>query len=435
MAGIIMNGVYNHFLTTYAPKESKQADTHKRDDLRNIYKSIVKSNQKNPLYLLDSDDHAEADAIGLKEHARSLQRTLSTLSDIGHEKPLGSRAAFSSNDDIVDATYIGEGQDEAPSFSVRVEQMAQAQVNTGKMMPSGIVRLAPGGYAFNIRMSDQTYELQYSVKPGDSNRDVQERLARLINKAGIGLHASIEEGADGRTALSLASKTTGLPPDRHSQFEITEESDSGAKGTVPYFGLNQVSQEASDARFKINGATHTSSSNHFTVSRTYELTLKRTSAPDEEAVIGVKTQQESMIDHVHSLVDSYNGFLDDVGGIDSQAFRTGKIVAETVRVAKDSLLNEDVVSAGISLGDDGYLHLDEDKLHAAAEIPDEELDARMKPVRDFAKSLYSMSMNVSLDPMQYITRPVVAYKNHERTAPPNPYITSEYSGMLFNNYC
>ncbi|MBR0163482.1 MAG: flagellar filament capping protein FliD [Lachnospiraceae bacterium] len=435
MAGVIMNGVYNHYLTTYAPKEAKQTDTHKRDDLRNIYKSIVKSNQKNPLYLLDSDDHAEADAIDLKEHARALQRTLSTLSDIGQEKPLGSRAAFSSNDDIVDATYIGEGDDEPPTFAVRVEQLAQNQVNTGKMMPNGVVRLAPGGYAFNIRMNEQTYELQYSVKPGDSNRDVQERLARLINKASIGLSADIEEGPGGATALRLASKTTGLSPDRHSQFEITEETDSGAKGTVPYFGLSQVTQEASDARFKINGATHTSSSNHFTVSRTYELNLKRVSAIDEESVIGVKTQQESMIDHVHALVDSYNGFLDDVGGINSQAFRTGKIVAETVRVARDSLIGEEVSSVGISLGDDGRLHVDEDKLHAAAEIEDDQLDEKMKPVRDFAKSLYSMSMNVSLDPMQYITRPVVAYKNHEHAAPPNPYITSEYSGMLFNNYC
>ena len=335
----------------------------------------------------------------------------------------------------MDATYIGEGDDEPPTFAVRVEQLAQNQVNTGKMMPNGVVRLAPGGYAFNIRMNEQTYELQYSVKPGDSNRDVQERLARLINKASIGLSADIEEGPGGATALRLASKTTGLSPDRHSQFEITEETDSGAKGTVPYFGLSQVTQEASDARFKINGATHTSSSNHFTVSRTYELNLKRVSAIDEESVIGVKTQQESMIDHVHALVDSYNGFLDDVGGINSQAFRTGKIVAETVRVARDSLIGEEVSSVGISLGDDGRLHVDEDKLHAAAEIEDDQLDEKMKPVRDFAKSLYSMSMNVSLDPMQYITRPVVAYKNHEHAAPPNPYITSEYSGMLFNNYC
>ena len=113
MAGIILNGAYNHYLTTYASKEVTQSSANKKDDLRNIYKSIVKSNQNNPLYLMNQDDHAEESAIDLKEHARLLQRTLSTLSDIGQEKPLGSRAAFSSNSDIVDATYIGEGDEEA----------------------------------------------------------------------------------------------------------------------------------------------------------------------------------------------------------------------------------------------------------------------------------------------------------------------------------
>ena len=44
MANLLLSGVYNHFLTTYASKEVSQSDTHKREELRNIYKSIVKIN-------------------------------------------------------------------------------------------------------------------------------------------------------------------------------------------------------------------------------------------------------------------------------------------------------------------------------------------------------------------------------------------------------
>ena len=434
MAGILLSGAYNHYLTTYKSKETTQSSANKKDELRNIYKSIVKSNQKNPLVLMDQKDNAEESAIDLKEHARLLQRTLSTLSDIGQEKPLGSRSAFSSNSDIVDATFIGESGDEPPSFSVKVEQLAQNQVNTGKMMPSGVVRLAPGDYAFNIRMGDQIYELQYAVKGGESNRDVQERLGRLINKAGIGLQAEVEANDKGQSALKLSSRSTGLPDGKKFQFEITEESESGAKGTVSYFGLDQVSQNASDARFKINGTTHASSSNHFTVSRMYELQLNRVSAENEEAVIGVKNEQESLVDHVHELVGGYNDFLDKINSIDTQSFRAGKITAETVRVAQKNLGDAES-PIGLSVGEDGKLQIDEDALKAAADVPDDTLDERLKPVRDFAKSLYSMAMGVSLDPMKYISRPVVAYKNHVAPAPPNPYITSEYSGMLFNNYC
>ena len=41
---------------------------------------------------------------------------------------------------------------------------------------------------------------------------------------------------------------------------------------------------------------------------------------------------------------------------------------------------------------------------------------------------------IVLDPMHYIERPVVAYKNPGHGFS-NPYITSEYSGMMFNGYC
>ncbi|MBR5969838.1 MAG: hypothetical protein IK016_05755 [Lachnospiraceae bacterium] len=434
MAGILLSGVYNHYLTTYKSREATQSDTHKKDDLRNIYRSIVKSSQKNPVYLMNRDDHAETDAIDLKEQARALQHQLSSLGEIGREKALSSRSAYSSNPDYVEAEYIGDGDEEPPSFTVRVEHLATNQKNKGKALPDSIVRLAPGNYAFNIRMGEQAYELQYAVKPGDSNRDVQDRLTRLINKAGIGLDAKVETDEKGAGALTLTSRKTGLPPGKSEQFSITEESESGAKGTVEYFGLDRIEQNASDAQFKINGTTHTSGSNHFTVSRTYELNLKQVSGEYGEALIGVKNKQDSLIEHVHDLVGGYNEFLTNVQGIGSGHFMTGKILNETIHAAKNAL-SGDELPAGISIDEDGKLAVDEEKLHAAAEIPDDKLAEQMKPVRALAQSLYSMAKSVSLDPMQYITRPVVAYKNPEKAAPPNPYITSEYSGMLFNNYC
>lgn len=434
MAGILLSSVYNHYLTTYRPKEATQSETHKKDDLRNIYRSIVKSSQKNPVYLMNRDDHAETDAIDLKEQARALQHQLASLGEIGREKAMSSRSAYSSNPDIVEAEYIGDSDEEPPSFSVTVEHLATNQKNKGKGLPDSIVRLAPGNYAFNIRMGEQAYELQYAIKPGDSNKDVQDRLARLINKAGIGLDASVEKDERGNGALTLTSRKTGLPPGKFEQFSITEESESGAKGTVNYFGLNQIEQNASDAHFKINGTLHTSGSNHFTVSRTYELNLKRVSGEYGEALIGVKNKQDSLIEHVHDLVGGYNDFLDSVKGIGSGHFMTGKILNETVRAARTAL-DGDELPAGIMIDDEGHLSVDEEKLHEAAEIPDDKLAEQMKPVRELAQSLYSMAKGVSLDPMSYITRPIVAYKNPEKAAPPNPYITSEYSGMLFNNYC
>ena len=49
------NQIYNHFLTAYAPREVTRADTHKKDELRNVYRNIVKLSKESPLYLLSRE--------------------------------------------------------------------------------------------------------------------------------------------------------------------------------------------------------------------------------------------------------------------------------------------------------------------------------------------------------------------------------------------
>ena len=51
MAGVSLNGVYNHFIQDYVSKDVTQADAHRKDELRDVYKSIAKINKQSPLYL------------------------------------------------------------------------------------------------------------------------------------------------------------------------------------------------------------------------------------------------------------------------------------------------------------------------------------------------------------------------------------------------
>ena len=434
MAGIMMTGVYNHYLTTYASKETSQSDTHKKDDLKNVYKSIVKLNKSAPLVLLGQNDHAEASAIDLKEHARALKHTLSSLNEIRSEGKHSLKSAFSSSEDVAVANYIGD-DDEAPSFSLRVDSLASNQVNTGNFLPEGGRALKEGNYAFNVRMGENNYEFQYAVSAEDTNIDVQERLGRLFNKASIGLYAEILTNENNENALVIGSRTTGLPTGKEHQFYISEESDSALKGTVSMLGLDNVTQKASDAKFLINGAEKISTSNRFTLGNFYELTLNRVSGPEEEVIIGLKNEKDSMVDHMHKLVDGYNKFLDSIGDITSESFRSSKIYHETVRVAKDSLGGANEAETALKITDDGHIEINEDALEKLAASPAEELDGHMGPVRNFSKALYEKADAIALNPMQYVSRPVVAYKDPERRDFTTPYITSEYSGMMFNNYC
>lgn len=53
----------------------------------------------------------------------------------------------------------------------------------------------------------------------------------------------------------------------------------------------------------------------------------------------------------------------------------------------------------------------------------------------FFHAFQNRMYTLSLDPMEYIDKIMITYPNPFRPAFTNPYITSIYSGMLFNGYC
>lgn len=58
----------------------------------------------------------------------------------------------------------------------------------------------------------------------------------------------------------------------------------------------------------------------------------------------------------------------------------------------------------------------------------------LTPTTEFAQSVLNKANQVSLNPMEYVEKTIVAYKNPGKSYS-SPYITSAYSGMMFNGYC
>ena len=429
---IALNAVYDHILTNYASKDvsNKQTETHKKSELRGIYNSIVKINKDSPLFLLKDDAEDEAGAVELKEEARALRSTIYGLSNID-EDILDQKSAYSSDEDAVTASLVknAEQEEEFPTFELNVKSLAASQVNTGRFLPSGAVQLEPGQYSFNVRVGEQKYEFQYTINANDFNREVQDRLSRLIDKAGVGLRANVVSDERGYSALEITAMDTGTAAGRDYRFKITEDEISTNSGTLSYFGLDQVSTKADNAVFEINGKERVSASNHFMVGGTYELTLHGVTAsgPIE---IGMRNDTDSLIDHVKQLAKGYNDFLSSIAENDSTNLKRAKIESETRNIAEQHLGK--LAEEGIHINESGRVEVDEERL---AEISGtEEGIERFLPINDFAKALIEKSREISLDPMKYVERPVVNYKNpgHGFVA---PYVTSEYSGMLFSGYC
>lgn len=432
MSNAIMNQVYNYALSTSYPKSSSRYDTHKKSELRTIYNNIVKVNKDSPIYLLKNPKESQAFAIGIKENSRFLHNTLASLGNMDRDKLLDKKIAFSSNEDMVNARYIGPQSAEGanPTFSLEVLSLAGSQTNLGKFLPDTESKLPADVYSFDIAVNDLNYEFQFSIKEGQTNKSIQERIAKLIQNADIGLNASVITTDNKEFALQIESEDTGLPEGKSAIFRISDTHTSKQSGTVDYFGLDFVSKEPTNARFKLNGEERTASSNTFTVGKVYEVELKGLpSAEGMAATIGLKTDVDAFTDNVNQLVESYNTFVTKSEEFAQNHPASSKLTREIHSLA--SSYAQSLSSLGLKTTESGTLDVNEGLLRLIA--GEDDAKEAFTPLRDFAASLVEKTEQISLNPMDYVDKTIVAYKKPGNNFN-SPYVSSAYSGMLFNAY-
>ncbi len=428
-----LNTVYNHYLTSYPSMRPSQYDTHKKSELRNVYNSIVKLNKESPLFLVDDTKETHEFALGLKENARQLRNSIASLGGLEGSDILNKKTAYSSDGEIVTAAFIGndEKSSDIPSFDISVTNLAAKQINTGTSLPADRnIGLPPDAYSFDLNVGDLNYEFQFNIHEGETNRDVQDRLARLFNNAGIGLTAEVIDN-DGSSSLQLISNATGISPDKEDIFHISDDKTSKTSGAVTYLGIDTVSQKAANARFTLNGTEQTALSNHFTVEKMFELTLNGVSNPDGEPTrIGLKTDTESIQENINSLINSYNSFLAASAAYPQEYSGSSRLLGEMKGIA--GYFYKDMAALGLQMNEDGQIRLeDSSKLSEAFLNSGAE---GLSGVKDFTNAILRKTDQISLNPMDYVNKKIVAYKNPGRNFA-NPYITSAYSGMMFNSYC
>lgn len=431
--GAVLNTVYNNYLTTYTPKSITRYDTHKKSELRSVYNSIVKLNKESPWYLPTTNKDTQHYAVDIKENARLLRNTLAGLGGLEEQDLFNQKSAYSTDENIVSATFVGTQAPEgtSPEFTMEVQALATSQENMGLFLDNTAVTLKPDTYSFDVAINDMNYEFQFSISENETNRDVQERLVRLINNSGIGIRASLMETDASRTALRLESDATGISLGKDSIFTISDNHTSKAAGTVEYFGLDYTSREASNARFLINGEERTASSNQFTVGKLFEVNLHNISQTNEPVTIGLKTDVESLTDNITQLIGGYNDFVKATSAyLDSQS-KSRQLLSEIKGIA--SLYNQPMEAMGMTMKEDGTLSINPGMLKGAA-LEAEDIAQTFGYLKKFSNSLIRKSNQVSINPMNYVEKTVVAYKNPGHNFV-SPYATSAYSGMMFNGYC
>ena len=428
----VLNVVCNNYFTTYTPKALTRYDTHKRSELRSVYNSIVKMNTDTPWYLPITNKATQRYAVDLKENARELKNTIAQLGGLEREGLFSKKNAYSTNEEVATASYIGPKNPSGhiPELTLEVLSLASTQENLGLFLPgSSKASLAPDTYSFDININDMNYEFQFSVGESESNRDVQERLVRLINNSDIGIRASLAE-SEGRSSLRLTSEATGLAFGREQIFTVSDNHTSKTSGTVEYFGLDYTSRDPSNASFLINGEKHSSPANHFSYDKLFDISLKGVSVDDTPLRIGLKTDVESLTDNVYHLIGGYNDFVRAATSYLETQTRSRQLVKEMKGIA--SVYGESMESMGLNLENDGTLAVDKDTLRETASQSDD-INETFGYLKNFSNMLLRKSNQISLNPMDYVERVMVAYKNPGRNFI-NPYVTSDYTGMMFDGY-
>ena len=428
-----LNNIYNFYLTTYSKDCSSPFDSHKKSELRSVYNSMVKLNKESPVYLLDNTQSMQAFAVGIKENARLLRNNIASLGGVDEASLLNKKAAYSSDETKVVANFVGEhaASEEIPSFEVKVDNLATGQTNIGDYLPSDTKTfLRAKTYSFDLNINDMNYEFQFSIGNSETNIQVQERLCKLINNSNVGLESEILSDGNGNTALKINSLSTGLIDGKDTLFTITDFKTSQASGSVSYFGLNKIKTPAANANFSINGDQHTSYSNSFTVDKTFELHLMDVTGPEESVTIGTKNDVESLVGNISHMVQGYNDFIKSIAEYKNEHPMSNRLLNEVSGIAK--YYNETFSTLGLSVSEDGMLSID--KTEMTSSLEGEKMEDLFSEMKNFTSSLLRKSNEVTLDPMKYVDKKVVAYKNPGKSFS-SPYTSSIYSGMMFNYYC
>ncbi len=421
----MINSVYDYYISTYGNRTVSRHDSHKRSELRDIYNNIVKINKASPLYKVDMSESSQKLAIDIKEAARALTDTLSDITDIADDSmPVGITAS-SDNPSLVTADYSGSDMPDEKELVFNVKQLASAQVNVGEYVSSGAKILFPGTYSFNIETAGNTYSLEFAVNDDDNNGSILDKLAKSISRSGIGLDAEVIQNEYAQKALKITSQTTGSHKGSPTQFRITEGTSNHLTGAVKLYGLDNIDSYPSNAVFDLNGKSSISENNSFIVDGSYEVTLHGTSDEYGTGTISARKDGSALIDEYNRLADNYNRFLELANRKDTHELRMLRsTVTSTVKRYKSTLENN-----GFSINDDNTLSVNTDNLSES--VKSGSIFDNLKNLDSFKEALKKRVENIELNPMEYINKKIVAYKNPQKLIT-TPYATSIYTGMMFD---
>jgi hypothetical protein len=239
--------------------------------------------------------------------------------------------------------------------SIDVRQAAASQENRGSSLAANERAVDAGTYNFAIESGGRTHTFRIEVGADDDNRAIQLRMAEAVNARDIGVRASVETAGSGNnrtTQLSLTGTQTG----RGNAFSV---SDSGGGNLASEMGISQVSREAQNALFSINGGTEReSASNEINIGSGVTATLQG----EGTAEITYVRDTRQAVDSARELVNALNSALRNTNANDGRG--SSRFVSDIQGMNR--AFSNTLSRVGITMEQNGQLTIDQARLERAA---------------------------------------------------------------------
>lgn len=360
----------------------------------------------------------------LKSGSSDLQSALRTLSsgsaynkNTAVSSDTGAMTVKSSN-----STTAAENT----STSVKINQVATGQVNTGKALSASGKSAASGYQQFSIETNGRTYQFSITVGTGDSNKEVQQKMATAINMRSIGINASVvTDSTTGTSTLTLSAQNTG--DNAKSKFNIQDVFGNAVEQT----GANQVKQEAQNAVYSVNGGEQkTSESNTVNLGNGITATLLK--ASEKEITVTQAPDAQYAIDKVKDMVSAYNKLYGAAfnNTSDNKANNLFSQITGASRAYTSSLSK-----IGIGFDSNGYMQVDEEKMTKAAEDGSLKKFFSSSANYGYTNQLSKIASNVNNNTARYVSQSSTGldFLNNSYSSYSNNFLSTYQSYLGTNN--
>lgn len=421
-------------MADYVNKENYRYNptVHKKSELKKIYSDIVKLSKDSPSYLFENSTDVQEFALQLKEGSLALQSTLYNLQKTDDSSAFFYKQVNSDNEKSLTTTIDTEDHSKLPEpFTIDIHKLATRQHNLGNYVYCSTSRFQEGTYQFQIDVEEDSYLFQLQLYGKTTNEDALNQIVHAINQSDVPITATnVYDKSHDKIRISLTSDHTGST-NGDSIFRCSDISHpSTSPGCVEHFNLNNIVQYPTNSSFSINGDEKSTLSNEFTLNNALHLTLH---SPTQTPIhINYDTSAEKVMTELTDIANIYNKLI-------HLSYHQGtppKLASLMLHDLKNvfSKSKGELKDCGITFNDDGYMEIDETISNdAATKGKFQKLFGSPDTLGGNALEVFK---GIAMNPMKYVeNKVIVAYPNPMRENFANPYMTSIYSGMLFNSYC